>query len=136
MSNNGNNRLGSKSSNFSARNSLGGSSSSGASRSSSKRSAARHTSGSSSGMSSGKKKQRNRRREVADAADDDDDDDENVDPRQGVRDVVEETTRNAYAKSIPEAADAMIQAIDEKEWCSDLRGAVMLRLASESGFMV
>ncbi|CBJ32790.1 expressed unknown protein [Ectocarpus siliculosus] len=30
----------------------------------------------------------------------------------------------------------MLRAIDEKEWCSDLRGAVMLRLASESGFML
>ncbi|CBJ31049.1 hypothetical protein Esi_0230_0023 [Ectocarpus siliculosus] len=30
----------------------------------------------------------------------------------------------------------MLRAIDENEWCSDLRGAVMLRLASESGFML
>ncbi|CBJ32208.1 hypothetical protein Esi_0316_0036 [Ectocarpus siliculosus] len=61
--------------------------------------------------------------------------DENVDPRQAVADLVEATSKQAVASSIPEAADAMLDAMNVMEWCPALRSTVLCRLAKDEGLM-
>ncbi|CBJ31701.1 hypothetical protein Esi_0275_0011 [Ectocarpus siliculosus] len=107
----------------------GGSSSSGDSRGSSSNKR-RHTNGSGIG------KNRSRRAAVFDT----EEEDENVDPRQAVADLVESklrkaTSKQAVASSIPEAADAMLDAMHVMEWCPALRSTVLCRLAKDEGLM-
>ncbi|CAM9705692.1 unnamed protein product, partial [Ectocarpus fasciculatus] len=85
------------------------------------------------------------------------DGDENADPREAVWDLVEHalltstclprcvcllsklpkaTKKQAIHSSIPEAADAMLDAMEELEWCPALRSHVMLLMAKESGLML
>ncbi|CAM9285356.1 unnamed protein product [Ectocarpus sp. 13 AM-2016] len=125
----------------------GGSSSSGGS-SGSSNNKRRHTNGSGIG------KNRSRRAAVFDVMEEEDG--ENVDPRQAIVDLVEHThltstclprcvcllsklrkatSKQAVASSIPEAADAMLDAMNVMEWCPALRSTVLCRLAKDEGLM-
>lgn len=46
------------------------------------------------------------------------------------------TSKQAVASSIPEAADAMLNAMHVMEWCPALRSTVLCRLAKDEGLMV
>ncbi|CAN0069350.1 unnamed protein product, partial [Ectocarpus sp. 12 AP-2014] len=90
----------------------------------------RHTNGSGIG------KNRSRRAAIFDVMEEED---ENVDPRQALADLVEvrprATSKQAVASSIPEAADAMLDAMHVMEWCPALRSTVLGRLAKDEGLM-
>ncbi|CAM9919447.1 unnamed protein product, partial [Ectocarpus sp. 6 AP-2014] len=45
------------------------------------------------------------------------------------------TSKQAVASSIPEAADAMLDAMHVMEWCPALRSAVLCRLAKDEGLI-